>query len=76
MAEQDPISFRDGQIAAYQSFVVHVMKLNLPAEQVDKLVQYYSDSIPPLDDPSLAAGIVEGEKNILKLIEDNRDFYK
>ena len=74
--ELDTVKLLEGKISTYQSFVVHVMKLNLPDTQIDKLIECHSSaSLPPIEDISLVAGIAEGDQEILRLIRDNRGRY-
>ena len=66
----------EGQLSAYQTFVVQVMKLNLSDSQIDTLVKFHSEAtLPPLD-TSFLAGVAEGDQNILKIIEENRNHYR
>ena len=47
--ELDTVGLLEGKISTYQSFVVHVMKLNLPAAQIDKLIEFHSSAfLPPV----------------------------
>ena len=74
--ELDTVRLLEGKISTYQSFVVHVMKLNLPDAQIDKLIEFHSSaSLPPVGDISLVAGVAEGDQEILRLIRDNRGRY-
>ena len=77
MVDQTDVERLEGQISVYQNFVVHVMKLNLSDEQIDKLAYFHEHAtIPSGVSPYKQVGIKEGDADILRLIKINRDRYR
>ena len=64
-----------GQISVYQTFVVHVMKLNLPDEEIDKLIHFHDHATLPPGDIDFVTGVAEGDQDVIRLIRDNRGRY-
>lgn len=76
ISESQQIERLEGQISAYQTFVVNVMKLNLSDEQIDGLVHWHAyASVPPVSTYK-QVGIKEGDAEILRLIKNNRDRHR
>ena len=66
----------EGRISAYQTFVVHVMKLSLSAEKIDRLLYLHEHATLPPDmppeDTDFVAGVAEGDQEVIRLIRENR----